>query len=43
MTKVQDIKINEYNYPLTDDKVAKFPIQQRDKSKLLIYTNGNIE
>ena len=43
MTKVQDIKINEYNYPLTDDKVAKFPIQQRDKSKLLIYKNGNIE
>lgn len=37
------IKINEYNYPLPDDKIAKFPLKERDKSKLLIYQHGNIK
>lgn len=37
------IKISEYNYPLPDERIAKFPLQQRDKSKLLVYRQGNIQ
>lgn len=36
------IKINDYNYPLPDDRIAKFPLNQRDHSKLLIYERGDI-
>lgn len=37
------IKISEYNYPLPDERIAKFPLKERDKSKLLIYQQGNIK
>ncbi len=43
MTNTQDIQIEDYNYPLPDDRIAKFPLGQRDKSKLLIYKHGAIE
>ena len=36
------IKINDYNYPLPDDRIAKFPVRQRDRSKLLVYRKGDI-
>ncbi len=36
------IKIEDYNYPLPDERIAKFPISRRDQSKLLIYNNGSI-
>ncbi|MDR0699292.1 MAG: S-adenosylmethionine:tRNA ribosyltransferase-isomerase [Tannerella sp.] len=41
-TPVHYININEYDYPLPDELIAKFPIRERDKSKLLIYRNGNV-
>ena len=31
------IKISDYNYPLPDERIAKFPLAQRDHSKLLVY------
>lgn len=31
------IHISDYNYPLPDERIAKFPIARRDHSKLLIY------
>jgi S-adenosylmethionine:tRNA-ribosyltransferase-isomerase (queuine synthetase) len=31
------IKISDYNYDLPDERIAKFPIAQRDHSKLLVY------
>jgi S-adenosylmethionine:tRNA ribosyltransferase-isomerase len=34
------IKISDYNYPLPDERIAKFPLKQRDRSKLLIYNKG---
>ena len=34
------IHISDYNYPLPDERIAKFPIAQRDHSKLLIYNKG---
>ncbi len=36
------ININDYNYPLPDEKIAKFPLAERSDSKLLIYRNGDI-
>jgi len=40
---IQHIRIEEYNYPLPDERIAKFPLEKRDESKLLIYKDGNIE
>lgn len=39
---IKDIKISDYNYPLPDERIAKFPVAQRDHSKLLIYNHGNV-
>ncbi len=36
------IKINDYNYALSDERIARFPIAQRDHSKLLVYRHGKI-
>lgn len=36
------IRISEYNYPLPDERIAKFPLPIRDQSKLLIYRHGEI-
>ena len=36
------IKISDYNYDLPDDRIAKFPIAQRDHSKLLVYKHGEV-
>ncbi|MBQ9137361.1 MAG: S-adenosylmethionine:tRNA ribosyltransferase-isomerase [Alistipes sp.] len=37
------IDINEFDYPLPDERIAKFPLERRDGSKLLVYRNGAIE
>ena len=37
------IKIKDFNYPLPDERIAKYPLQNRDQSKLLIYNGGQIE
>ncbi|WP_034541745.1 S-adenosylmethionine:tRNA ribosyltransferase-isomerase [Phocaeicola paurosaccharolyticus] len=42
MEDTKHIKISEYDYPLPDDRIAKFPLQIRDQSKLLVYNKGNI-
>ncbi len=39
---VKDIKIQDYTYTLPDERIAKFPLQERDASKLLIYNKGNL-
>ena len=36
------ININDYNYPLPDERIAKFPLDERDSSKLLVYRKGTI-
>lgn len=36
------IKIGDFNYDLPDERIAKFPIAQRDHSKLLIYNHGEV-
>ena len=43
MTKdPRQINISDYNYPLPDERIAKFPIARRDQSKLLVYDKGAI-
>jgi S-adenosylmethionine:tRNA ribosyltransferase-isomerase len=42
LSSVQQINIDEYNYPLPDERIAKFPLDKRDQSKLLIYRNGTV-
>lgn len=37
------LAIEDYNYNLPDDKIAKYPLSNRDDSKLLVYKNGKIE
>lgn len=34
------IRIDDYNYDLPDGRIAKFPLKERDHSKLLIYNKG---
>lgn len=36
------IKIEEYNYPLPENRIAKYPLPQRDHSKLLVYKQKQI-
>ncbi|MBR4130051.1 MAG: S-adenosylmethionine:tRNA ribosyltransferase-isomerase [Bacteroidaceae bacterium] len=36
------IQIRDYDYPLPDERIAKFPLPERDSSKLLIYDKGKI-
>ena len=36
------IRISDYNYPLPDARIAKFPMAQRDHSKLLVYRQGEV-
>lgn len=43
MTKTEEIRIEEFDYPLPDERIAKFPLQKRDTSKLLLYKQGEIE
>ena len=42
MENVQPIYIADYNYPLPDERIAKYPLAERDHSKLLIYRNGQV-
>ena len=36
------IHISDYSYLLPDERIAKFPVSQRDHSKLLIYKRGEV-
>lgn len=42
MEETKHIKISEFNYPLPDERIAKFPLAQRDHSKLLVYRHGEV-
>ena len=34
--------IADYNYPLPDERIAKYPLSERDHSKLLVYRDGQV-
>lgn len=39
----ENIFIKNFTYELPEERIAKYPLPQRDESKLLIYKNGNLE
>ena len=39
---IQHIRIEEYDYPLPDERIAKFPLAERDSSKLLVCLDGKV-
>ena len=40
---IPDIRIEDYNYPLPDERIAKYPLAERDSSKLLRYVDGKVD
>lgn len=40
---IPDIRIEDYNYPLPDERIAKYPLPERDASKLLRYRDGVVD
>lgn len=38
----KNIRISDYDYPLPEQRIAKFPLSRRDQSQLLVYKNGTI-
>jgi len=43
MSTIHNIHIANYDYSLPDDRIAKYPLLQRDSSKLLIYRQRKIK
>ncbi len=39
---MQPVLIDQYDYPLPDDRIAKYPLAERDHSKLLVYKDGTV-
>ena len=39
---IPEIHIEDYNYPLPDERIAKYPLPERDASKLLCYQDGDV-
>lgn len=42
LDRLKEIRIEDYTYDLPEEKIAKFPLPQRELSKLLIYKQGEI-
>ena len=40
--ETKQIHITDYNYELPDERIAKFPLKERDHSKLLVYRHGEV-
>ena len=41
-TMIPEIHIEDYSYPLPEERIAKYPLAERDASKLLEYDGGKI-
>ena len=39
---IPDIRIEDYSYPLPDERIAKYPLPERSSSKLLVYNGGSV-
>ena len=40
---IPSIRIEDYNYPLPEERIAKYPLPERDSSKLLTYKDGSVK
>ena len=43
MSAYRNIKISDYSYNLPNEKIAKYPLAERDSSNLLVWKNGAIK
>jgi S-adenosylmethionine:tRNA ribosyltransferase-isomerase len=43
MSSIKNIQISDFTYHLPDKRIAKYPLAERDASKLLIYKNNTIQ
>ena len=41
LDKLRNIRIEDYTYNLPDERIAKFPLAEREASKLLIYRGAS--
>ena len=39
---IRNIRIEDFDYPLPDERIAKHPLPDRDRCKLLLFDGGNI-
>lgn len=39
---MREILIDDYNYPLPDERIAKYPLAERDSSKLLVFRDEKV-
>ena len=43
MTESNELLLSQFQYDLPDERIARFPLAQRDASKLLVYRRGEID
>lgn len=43
LEELKNIKIEDYTYGLPEERIAKFPLEQREASQLLVYQEGRID
>jgi S-adenosylmethionine:tRNA ribosyltransferase-isomerase len=43
LNSFKNIKISDFTYDLPESKIAKYPLAERDQSKLLVWQNGVIK
>ena len=41
--ELPEIKLSDYSYHLPEDRIAQYPLEKRDESKLLVYSGGKIK
>ncbi len=41
--KIKELRTENYNYNLSDEKIAKYPLENRENSKILVYNSGKIK
>jgi S-adenosylmethionine:tRNA ribosyltransferase-isomerase len=41
-SSAQEIHITDYDYDLPEDRIAQYPVKERDKSKLLLYNGKEV-
>jgi len=43
MSRIPKIEISAYNYPLPEERIARYPVSERDHSKLLVWKGGSLQ
>ncbi len=41
--KPENIRIEDFSYDLADERIAKYPLENRDSSQLLVYNRGTVD